>query len=119
MSAPLTRRGMILGTIPYMSPEQLQSKPVDERSDIFSLGIMLYEMASGMRPFTGDDSATVMSSILRDTPRPIQELNRILPRHLGRIIEHCLDKDAEHRFQSAKDIRNELRALRKEVDSGG
>ena len=118
-SAPLTGRGVILGTVPYMSPEQLKSKPVDHRSDIFSLGIMLYEMASGVRPFTGDDSATVMSAILRDTPRPVQELNSNLPRHLGRIVEHCLKKNPDERYQSAKDVRNELRELRKEVDSGG
>ncbi|MCH8146406.1 MAG: protein kinase [Planctomycetes bacterium] len=119
MSAPLTGRGMILGTVPYMSPEQLQGEPVDHRTDLFSLGVMLYEMATGQRPFQGKNSASITSSILRDTPRPLHELNGVLPRHLGRIIEHCLEKDAEQRFQSAKDIRNELRALRKEVDSGG
>jgi len=118
MSAPLTQRGMIIGTVPYMSPEQLKSDPLDHRTDLFSLGVMLYEMGTGQRPFKGEKSAEVMSSILRDTPRPLHELNSILPRHLGRIIEHCLEKDPEQRFQSAKDVRNELRALRKEVDSG-
>ncbi|MHC5108907.1 MAG: protein kinase domain-containing protein [Planctomycetota bacterium] len=118
MSAPITGRGVIIGTVPYMSPEQLKSKPVDHRSDIFSLGIMLYEMASGTRPFTGDDSATVMSAILRDTPRPVQELNSVLPRHLGRIVARCLKKNPEERYQTAKDVRNELRELRKEMDSG-
>jgi len=118
MTAPLTGRGMIIGTVPYMSPEQLRSEAVDNRTDIFSLGIMLYEMATGHRPFRGEKSADVMSAILRDTPRPLHELNSVLPRHLGRIIEHCLEKDTEQRFQSAKDIRNELRALHKEVDSG-
>ncbi|MCH9033104.1 MAG: protein kinase, partial [Planctomycetes bacterium] len=118
MSAPLTRKGMIIGTVPYMSPEQLKSDPLDHRTDLFSLGIMLYEMATGQRPFKGHKSAEMMSSILRDTPRPLHELNGVLPRHLGRIIEHCLEKNAEERFQSAKDVRNELRALQKEVDSG-
>jgi len=118
LSAPLTGRGMIIGTVPYMSPEQLKSKPVDHLSDIFSLGIMLYEMASGIRPFTGEDSATVMSSILRDTPRPVQEVNSVLPRHLGRIVMRCLKKNPDERYQTAKDVRNELRELRKEVASG-
>ncbi len=118
LTAPLTGRGMVMGTVPYMSPEQLQGEPVDHRTDLFSLGIMLYEMATGQRPFKGKNSAAITSSILRDTPRPLHELNSVLPRHLGRIIEHCLEKDAEQRFQSAKDIRNELRALRKEMDSG-
>ena len=70
MSAPLTRKGMIIGTVPYMSPEQLKSDPLDHRTDLFSLGIMLYEMATGQRPFKGHKSAEMMSSILRDTPRP-------------------------------------------------
>ncbi len=118
MSAPLTGRGVIIGTVPYMSPEQLQGENLDHRTDLFSLGVMLYEMATGQRPFKGKNSATLTSSILRDAPRPVQELNSVVPRHLGRIIEHCLEKNAEDRYQSAKDVRNELRALRKEVDSG-
>ena len=118
MSAPLTGRGVVIGTVPYMSPEQLQGENLDHRTDLFSLGVMLYEMATGQRPFKGKNSATLTSSILRDPPRPVGELNSLVPRHLGRIIEHCLEKDAEHRYQSAKDVRNELRSLRKEVDSG-
>ncbi len=119
MSVPLTGRGVVIGTVPYMSPEQLQGENLDHHTDLFSLGVMLYEMATGHRPFKGKNSATITSSILRDAPRSVHELNSVLPRHLGRIIEHCLEKDPEHRYQSAKDIRNELRALRKEVDSGG
>jgi TolB-like protein/Tfp pilus assembly protein PilF len=101
-----------------MSPEQLNGEELDHRTDLFSFGIMLYEMATGQRPFQGKTSASITSSILRDTPRPVQELNGVLPRHLGRIIERCLAKDPEQRLQSAKDIRNDLRALLKEVDSG-
>ena len=110
MSAPLTGRGMIMGTVPYTSPEQLRGEVLDHRTDLFSLGIVLYEMATGQRPFQGDKSAEVMSSILRDTPRPLHELNSVMPRHLGRIIERCLEKKPEDRYQSAKDVRNELRA---------
>jgi len=119
VSTPLTERGAILGTVPYMSPEQLRSEPVDHRTDLFSLGIMLYEMATGQRPFKGVKSADTMSSILRDTPRPLHELNSSLPRPLGKLVSLCLEKDPENRLQSAKDVRNELRMLRKEVDSDG
>jgi eukaryotic-like serine/threonine-protein kinase len=118
VSAPLTGLGAIIGTVPYMSPEQLRGEAVDHRTDLFSLGIMLYEMASGQRPFKGSKSADVMSSILRDTPRPLHELNSSLPRPLEKVVSLCLEKDPDNRLQSAKDVRNELRMLRKEVDSG-
>src|SRR5262245_43123291 len=114
----LTTPGLVVGTVPYMSPEQVNGQTVDERSDIFSLGVVLYEMATGRRPFAGNTSAQTISSILRDAPRPVTEARQDAPRHLGRIIDHCLQKDAEARFQTAKDVRNELRALRKEVESG-
>jgi len=117
MDEELTEEGRILGTYPYMSPEQIKGKPVDHRSDIFSLGVVLYEMATGGRPFSGESSADLISSILRDTPPPAHELNRKLPRHLDRILAHCLEKDPEARFQTAKDLRNELRSLLQEVDS--
>ncbi len=100
------------GTVPYMSPEQLQGKEPDQRSDIFSLGIILYEMATGERPFKGGSPAEVSSSILRDTPRPIVELRRGLPDLLGRIVRRCLEKDPRRRHQSALDVRNELEELR-------
>jgi TolB-like protein len=116
--ATLTGEGTVVGTASYMSPEQLEGREVDHRTDIFSLGIVLYEFATGQRPFTGDTTASVVTSILRDAPAPVTDVNPGLPRHLGRIIQHCLEKDAEARYQSAKDVRNELRSLRREVDSG-
>ena len=116
--ATLTGEGTVMGTAPYMSPEQLEGREVDHRTDIFSLGIVLYELATGRRPFTGDTTASVVTSILRDTPAPVTDVNPGLPRHLGRIIRNCLEKDAEARYQSAKDVRNELKSLRREVDSG-
>jgi TolB-like protein/Flp pilus assembly protein TadD len=115
---PITTEGSVIGTVPYMSPEQLRGQQVDHRSDIFSLGILLYEMASGRRPFSGATKTDVMSSILRDTPRPLAEMKPDLPPQLGRIIAQCLEKEPEDRYHSAKDIRNALRGLRKEVESG-
>ena len=114
----LTAEGMVMGTAPYMSPEQVEGRAMDHRSDIFSLGIVLYEMATGRRPFSGDTSAALVSSILRDSPPTVTEINESLPRHLARIIQHCLEKDPEARYQSAKDVRNELKSLRREIDSG-
>jgi Tol biopolymer transport system component len=115
---PLTGQGLIVGTVAYMSPEQAEGRPVDHRSDIFSLGIVLYEMATGERPFKGDTSASVLSSILKDTPVSVTEVNRSLPRDLGRIIKRCLVKDPEHRYQSAKDLRNDLEELKQAIESG-
>lgn len=114
----LTQEGRILGTMPYMSPEQLEGKDVDSRSDIFSLGAVLYEMATGERPFRGDTSVSLISSIVKDDPRPVDAIRENLPHHLGRIIRRCLEKDRERRFQSAKEIRNELEDLKTEVVSG-
>jgi tetratricopeptide (TPR) repeat protein len=114
----LTGTGRILGTMPYMSPEQLQGKSVDPRSDIFSFGTVLYTMATGGRPFSGESSADLISSILKDTPPPVTEIKGDLPRHLSRVIRHCLEKDPSHRFQTALDVRNELEELKTEVDAG-
>ncbi len=115
---PLTEEGRVLGTVPYMSPEQLEGKALDSRSDIFSLGVTLHEMATGERPFAGDTSASLISSIIKDTPREVDTLRRDLPHHLGRIVHHCLEKKPSDRLQSALDVRNELRTLRREVVSG-
>ncbi|NHZ73506.1 MAG: protein kinase [Nitrospirae bacterium] len=117
-SAPLTGDGTILGTAPYMSPEQLEGLPVDHRADIFSVGVLLYELATGRRPFEGASSIALASSILRDAPPPISEIKQDLPRHFGRIIETCLEKDPERRYQTAKDLRNALQSLQRETESG-
>jgi Tol biopolymer transport system component len=113
-----TQPGRIAGTAAYMSPEQAEGKPIDQRSDIFSLGIVLYEMATGLRPFTGDSAASTLSAILRDTPPSVTELNPALPPLLGRIVRRCLVKDPERRFQNVKDLRNELEELRQDLASG-
>src|SRR5689334_6498992 len=85
----LTGEGRILGTVAYMSPEQAEGKTVDQRSDVFSLGVMLYEMASGERPFKGDTAMSILTSIMRDTPRSISELKRDLPPDFARIVRRC------------------------------
>jgi len=116
-TADMTREGRIVGTVAYMSPEQAEGKPIDHRSDLFSLGVILYEMATGRRPFTGETSLSIMSSILKDTPPSITDLKGTLPRELGRIIRRALTKDAERRYQTAKDLRNELEDLKREIES--
>ena len=107
-----TREGVVMGTVPYMSPEQVSGREVDHRTDIFSLGIVLYEMTSGLRPFKGNSSAELASAILRDTPRPLGELRGGLPESLQRAIDRCLQKSASDRFPSARELREALRASR-------
>ena len=114
----LTKEGVAMGTAPYMSPEQLQGREIDHRSDLFSLGILLFEMTTGRRPFKGESSIELASSILKDNPDSVTDVRQGVPRHLGRIIKHCLEKDPDLRYQSAKDVRNELAGLRDEVGSG-
>jgi Tol biopolymer transport system component len=117
-TAVLSGDGRIVGTVAYMSPEQAEGKQVDARSDLFSLGVLLYEMATGERPFTGDTPLSTITSILRDTPHPITERNHLLPRELTVIVRRCLVKDPDERTQSAKDLRNQLTDLKRAVDSG-
>ena len=113
----ITGEGRVLGTVPYMSPEQVVGRGVDPRSDVFSLGVMLFEMATGKRPFRGESSPDLISSILRDTPKRVDLLNEDLPHHLARVIGRCLEKDPERRYQSAIDVRNELSDLARELDT--
>jgi Tol biopolymer transport system component len=114
----ITGQGKILGTIAYMAPEQAEGKPVDARSDIFSLGVMLYEMATGERPFKGDTSVSTLAAIMRDTPKSVTEVNPAIPKELGRVIRRALSKDPERRQQTGKDLRNELDEIRKDLESG-
>ncbi len=114
----LTAEGRIVGTTPYMSPEQLKGDHVDPRADIFALGVVLYQMATGRHPFSKESSAEVISAILSETPPPVTEVNARLPRHLGRVIRHCLEKDPNQRLQTALDAKNELVELQEEVLKG-
>jgi serine/threonine protein kinase/Tol biopolymer transport system component len=118
MDRLVTEEGRILGTVAYMSPEQAEGRPVDHRSDVFSLGILLYEMLTGQRPFAGDSRLSTLTAILRDTPPSVTELKHSLPRHLGRIIKRCLAKDPQRRYQTVRDLHNELLELKREIDSG-
>ena len=104
-----TKVGVIVGTPAYMSPEQVEGRMIDHRTDIFSLGTLLYEMATGQKPFQGRSSAELASAILRDTPRPLGELRAGVPDGLCQLVQRCLQKNAEDRFQSARDVLSGLR----------
>ena len=109
--AALTAEGSLLGTLQYMSPEQLDGKPVDARSDVFAFGATLYEMLTGARPFDGDGQASVIGSILKDEPAPLREVRPGLPRRLDRLVRTCLAKDPDDRWQTVRDLKRELRWL--------
>jgi serine/threonine protein kinase/Flp pilus assembly protein TadD len=108
----VTEEGKILGTVAYMSPEQAEGKAVDPRSDVFSLGIVLYQMATGTTPFQGDTPISTITSILRDEPRPIGALKPALPSELGRIAGRCLSKDPAQRYPTATELHRDLMRLR-------
>lgn len=117
VDSPISGVGQAVGTIPYMAPEQIRGEVVDARADVFALGVILYELLTGKRPFGGKTSADLSSSILRDTPVPVQALRAELPRDMDRIVGRCLEKDRERRFQTAKDVRNELEIVQREITS--
>ena len=118
LSAPLTERGAAVGTFPYMSPEQLEAKAVDHRSDIFSLGVVMYELIAGRRPFVGDSGPSLASAILRDDPPSLAVARAGLPAALVHLIERCLEKAPDRRYQSADELRRELEAVRRDHESG-
>ncbi|MDQ2871150.1 MAG: serine/threonine protein kinase, partial [Acidobacteriota bacterium] len=111
MEAPLTEPGMVLGTLGYMSPEQVRGRPADPRSDIFSFGAILYEMLSGRRAFHGDSAADTMSAILREDPPDLSVTNQNVSPGLERVVRHCLEKNPEQRFHSAHDLAFDLESL--------
>jgi eukaryotic-like serine/threonine-protein kinase len=106
---PLTGIGALVGTLPYMAPEQLEGRPVDARTDIFALGSILYEMATGRRPFSGESQASLIAAILERDPAPISQIDALAPAGLDRLVRKCLAKDPESRWQSASDVADELR----------
>ncbi len=112
-----TGEGVVMGTVGYMSPEQVQAKAADHRSDIFSMGCILYEAATRKRPFVADTDVEVMHQILRDKPRPVEELNPDVPAEVRKLIRRCLAKSPDQRFQSMKDLAMDLREVVEEWDS--
>jgi Tol biopolymer transport system component len=114
-----TARGLVMGTPLYMSPEQAEGALLDARSDIFALGVVFYEMLTGQRPFAGSSHAAIVSSILRDSPRPITQLNPAIPRDLGRLVHRCLEKNPRDRYQSVLDVRHRLQEIEQDLESDG
>ena len=104
----LTQQGTILGTLPYMSPEQLEGKQTDTRTDIFAFGAVVYEMVTGKRAFDGETQASLIGAILKDAPRPVSALQPMSPVTLDRVVGKCLEKDPEGRWHSAHDLHDEL-----------
>ncbi len=114
----LTAVGIIPGTAVYMSPEQARSETVDARSDLFSFGVVLYEMATGKKPFSGNNSLMTLDAVLHQKPTPPHDLNPAIPIELQGIIGKAMEKDRTHRYQSAAEMRSDLAQLKREAESG-
>ena len=111
---PLSVAGTVMGTVGYMSPEQAQGKAVDQRADIFSFGCILYEAATGNRAFEGDSAIDTLHKIIYSTPTPVTDLNPALPADFQRIIRRCLAKEPDKRYQTIRDVVNDLEDLRRD-----
>ena len=108
VGGPATGVGTILGTLQYMSPEQLEAKDADARSDIFAFGAVLYELITGKRAFEGSTPASVIASILKGQPQPITQLCPMTPKGIDRVVQTCLEKDPDRRWQSAREVKHAL-----------
>src|ERR1039458_7183620 len=117
LSAPMTVEGSILGTVSYMSPEQADARPVDARSDIFTFGVVLYEMLTGHKAFAAGSTVSTLSAILRDDPKPMGEIVQGVPAELDQIVRRAMRKDPGERWQSMQEMRTELAALKQRADS--
>jgi len=114
----LTMPGTAMGTVSYMSPEQARGQLADVRTDLFSLGTVLYQMATGILPFEGETSAVIYEAILNRDPSPVHEVNPALPPYLGQILDKALEKDRNLRYQTATDLKTDLSRLKRDLDSG-
>jgi TolB-like protein/Flp pilus assembly protein TadD len=115
-TSPWSATGTVVGTVPYMAPEQIRGEAVDARSDLFAFGVLLCELAAGRRPFTGATPADVTSSILRDAPPPLASARADLPGELDRVVERCLEKDPRARYRTAAEILQALRDLQRGLE---
>jgi serine/threonine protein kinase len=113
-----TGAGIVMGTVPYMSPEQIEGKPVDHRSDIFSLGVMLHELTAGRRPFEGASAAALMSAILRDPAPELRAGRPDAPPAFAALVGQCLEKNPDRRIQTAREVRDNVDAIRRGIDFG-
>ena len=116
-ASPVSRPGRISGTLGYMSPEQASGAELDARSDIFSFGVLLYELVTGRRPFTGDSAAATLAAVTQDEPAPPSELAPQVPRDLERVVLRCLRKETDRRYQSMTDVRLDLEQIKEDSDS--
>ncbi len=117
-NAVLTKAGTVIGTVAYMSPEQARGKLTDARTDLFSLGTVLYQMATGVMPFQGDTSAVVFDAILNRQPVPVGTVNGSIPEAFARILDKAMEKDRNLRYQTATDLKTDLARLKRDIDSG-
>jgi non-specific serine/threonine protein kinase len=115
----LTSAGTTIGTVSYMSPEQARGQLTDARTDLFSLGTVLYQAATGVLPFQGETSAVVFEAILNREPQPVSQINAVLPAELGRILSKAFEKERALRYQTATDLKTDLLRLKRDTDSGG
>jgi serine/threonine protein kinase/tetratricopeptide (TPR) repeat protein len=119
LASPISTLGQVVGTVPYMAPEQIRGETVDARTDLFAMGVVVYELAAGRRPFGGATTADIISAILRDEPERLTRVRADLPAELDRILAHCLEKEPRARFQAALEVLAELRCLQRAMESGG
>ena len=114
-----TEAGLLVGTVGYMAPEQLEGEPVDPRTDLYALGLVMYEMATGRNPFLGQSATSTIANILKEEAPPLKQQNPVAPPELGRILQKCLRKRIDERYVSARDLAVDLAALRRSLEPSG